>query len=58
MSMDQSQPLDESLAREAHEEANALGHCQKCGHLLAEHEFVGVFCPVCTYHSIEKSFAT
>ena len=28
---------DESLAREAYEESNALGHCQTCGRLLAEH---------------------
>ena len=48
---------NESLEWEAYEEMNSLGNCQTCGTNLAEHSFIGVFCPVCTYHSIEKSFA-
>ena len=47
---------DESLQREAYEESNSLGNCQKCGARLQEHSYIGTFCPVCTYHSIEKSF--
>ena len=49
---------NDSLQREAYEESNSLGNCQKCGARLQEHSHIGTFCPICTYHSIEKSFAT
>ncbi len=48
---------DESMERERYAETNSLGNCQKCGTRLADHKFIGRFCPVCTYFSIEKSFA-
>jgi Zn finger protein HypA/HybF involved in hydrogenase expression len=51
-----SQETDESLEREKHEESNSLGNCQKCGFKLEVHDYIGLFCPMCTYLSIEISF--
>ena len=30
--------------------------CATCGERLYRHDFIGMFCPICTYRSIEKSF--
>ena len=31
--------------------------CPKCGFQMHRHDYIGVFCPLCAYRSIEQSFA-
>ncbi len=36
---------------------NVGDRCKKCSFDLHMHDYIGVFCPLCSYRSIEISFA-